>query len=233
MSTAAFFAYQQNGCWTAETYKYSPHSLATTEIRANRRKYTWIYPQAGWVDLGEACGKSECRNTAHVKNTLHQFSEHLLLPCSYPNPVPSLARIHLPVPPLPSHFAPLTVYSFCAALTRLLLQVEPPADDTAGPPNSAPIERWALMQKTPGNGLGSAGGEWFTAPANLREVEAARKKLGVRKEETLIETLAKEGNKFGEFSVHFRTDHRPRFSLAIASCCAFGISGQVGSEDSR
>lgn len=112
--------------------------------------------------------------------------------------MPSLARIHLPVPPLPSHFAPLTVYSFCAALTKLLLQVEPPSSE-AVPPAPPQIERWALMQKTPGNGLGSAGGEWFTASADLREVEAARAKQGLKGSEgTLMASLAAEGNKFGK-----------------------------------
>lgn len=156
--------------------------------------------EAGLVDLGEVGGESQQLSTtcSHPQSTLHLFSEHLLLPCAYPNPVPSLARIHLPVPPLPSHFAPLTVYSFCRALHHLLLQVEAQIDESAPDVPTGTQERWALMQKTPGHGLGTAGGDWFTTAADLREVEAARKKLKLKNGDTLLATLAAGGDKFGE-----------------------------------
>ncbi|KAL1409706.1 hypothetical protein Q8F55_003702 [Vanrija albida] len=129
-------------------------------------------------------------------DTLHNFSEHILSPGSpggYPNPVPSRACIHLPVPPLPSHYPPAPLYTFCAALHQLLLQVEPNADGSS--PLEAPSERWALVQRTPGQGLGAAGGEWYTSPADLREIEAVRAKLKLDK--PLLESLAAEGRKFG------------------------------------
>ncbi len=117
------------------------------------------------------------------------------MPASYPNPIPSLDRFHLPVPPLPSHFAPMHVYSFCRGLHALLLQVEEQIGGTT--PDIKPAERWALMQKTPGHGLGTAGGDWFTAAADLREVEAARKRMGVKNGETLLSNLAAGEKKFG------------------------------------
>ncbi|GMK59476.1 hypothetical protein CspeluHIS016_0800820 [Cutaneotrichosporon spelunceum] len=126
---------------------------------------------------------------------IHLFAEHLLLPASYPNPIPSLDRFHLPVPPLPSHFAPMAVYTFCRGLHALLLQVEEQIDGTAV--DVKPTERWALMQKTPGHGLGTAGGDWFTSAADLREVEAARKRLNVKNGETLLSNLAAGDKKFG------------------------------------
>lgn len=129
--------------------------------------------------------------------TLHLFSKHLLLPGGYPNPVPSLARIHLPTPPLPSHFPTVAIYVFCAALHQLLLQVEPLADGTSSLESTAPLERWTLMQKTPGNGLGHASGEWFTASADLREIEDAREKMRLPDDKTLLQTLAATGGKFG------------------------------------
>ncbi|BEJ18218.1 hypothetical protein CspHIS471_0704950 [Cutaneotrichosporon sp. HIS471] len=126
---------------------------------------------------------------------IHLFAEHLLLPASYPNPIPSLDRFHLPVPPLPSHFSPMAVYTFCRGLYALLLQVE---EQIGGSTTDVkPAERWALMQKTPGHGLGTAGGDWFTAVADLREVEAARKRLGIKNGETLLSNLAAGDKKFG------------------------------------
>lgn len=128
---------------------------------------------------------------------MHLFTEHLLAPSSYPNPVPSLSRIHLPVPPLPAHFPPMTLYSFCTALHQILLQVEPLEDGSSPLDFKQTQERWALMQKTPGNGVGTLSGEWFTASVDLREVEAAKKKVKLEPGRTLLETLAESGQKFG------------------------------------
>jgi len=94
------------------------------------------------------------------------------------------------------------MYSFCAALRDLLLQVEPLSDGTSRLESPQQLERWALMQKTPGpgNGLGTAGGDWFTSAVNLREVETARKNAKLKNGQTLLQALA-EGNKFGEYEL--------------------------------
>nr|XP_031862788.1 uncharacterized protein CI109_001800 [Kwoniella shandongensis]KAA5529860.1 hypothetical protein CI109_001800 [Kwoniella shandongensis] len=110
---------------------------------------------------------------------IHLFSENLLVPCQYPNPVPSRAQFHLPVPPLPPHFPSHGIYDFCAALHSLLLEVEP-----KGSASGFSAERWALVQKTP------QGGEWFTSAVDPREVE---KKKG---EGSLLETMAASGTQF-------------------------------------
>lgn len=91
----------------------------------------------------------------------------------------------------------MTLYSFCTALHQILLQVEPLDDGTSPLDLSQTQERWALMQKTPGNGVGTLSGEWFTTSVDLREVENAKKKIKVEPGKTLLETLAQGGQKFG------------------------------------
>lgn len=131
-----------------------------------------------------------------VQDLLHVFSQNLLVPCAYPNPVPSLSQFHLPVPPLPSHYPPLVIYTFCASLHSLLLSIEP---DGSGAGVDA--ERWALMQRTPG----SSGGDWFTSSVDIRSIGDALEKENVKQESddekgTLLERWAATGDKFGMFS---------------------------------
>ena len=125
---------------------------------------------------------------------------NLLVPCAYPNPMPSLAQIHLPVPPLPSQFPPHIIYNFCVSLHSLMLQVEPGFEVGARAGPSA--ERWALMQRTPGNSqAGPNGGEWFTASVDMRSAERAYDKLreeGGEVSGSLLETLAARGDRFGK-----------------------------------
>lgn len=133
------------------------------------------------------------------QGVVHVFSENLLVPCSYPNPMPSLAQFHFPIPPLPSHYPPHIIYNFCASLHSLMLQIEPPSEALAQPVG----ERWTLMQKTPSNGsAGQVGGEWFTASVDMRAAAVAKQKLGkdvdVETSGSLLEALAMQGDKFGE-----------------------------------
>ncbi|OCF54114.1 hypothetical protein L486_08308 [Kwoniella mangroviensis CBS 10435] len=113
-------------------------------------------------------------------DTIHLFSENLLVPCQYPNPVPARAQFHLPVPPLPSHFPPHIIYNFCASMHSLLLEIEP-----KGGHDGVSIERWALTQKTP------QAGEWFTSAVDSREVQKRKGKDG-----DLLESLAAKGDSF-------------------------------------
>jgi hypothetical protein len=103
----------------------------------------------------------------------------------------------------------MAIYLFCAALRELLLQVEPLSDGVSRIETTQPLERWALMQKTPGNGLGTAGGEWFTSAVDLRELEAARKSAKIKNGQTLLSSLA-QGSKFGELRMPMVTNSRPR-----------------------
>ncbi|KAL7423983.1 hypothetical protein Q5752_001568 [Cryptotrichosporon argae] len=150
----------------------------------------WLPPSFEEVDentLGHLLRQADL-TWERLVDTLHVFSENLLLPCSYPNPFPSLARVRLPAPPLPSHFPPLHVYTFCAALHPLVLGLEPgrPAVDLARAP-----ERWALVQKTPPSG--ASGGEWFTSAADLGAVEKAERVDGPG----LLGRLAAASDKLG------------------------------------
>nr|XP_019042668.1 hypothetical protein I302_08372 [Kwoniella bestiolae CBS 10118]OCF21598.1 hypothetical protein I302_08372 [Kwoniella bestiolae CBS 10118] len=111
---------------------------------------------------------------------IHLFSENLLVPCQYPNPVPARAQFHLPMPPLPSHFRPHIIYNFCASMHSLLLEIEPRVGN-----DGVFVERWALMQKTP------QAGEWFTSAVDVREVQ---KRKG--EESNLLESMAERGDAF-------------------------------------
>ncbi|WWC61106.1 uncharacterized protein I303_103684 [Kwoniella dejecticola CBS 10117] len=121
---------------------------------------------------------------ADVQDIIHIFSENLLAPVLYPNPVPARSQFHLPVPPLPPHFPSHAIYNFCASLHSLLLEIEPHGGEAG-----LVAERWGLMQKTP------QGGEWFTGAADAREVE---KRKGKESSEHLLEKLAESGVAFGE-----------------------------------
>ncbi|KAK8869797.1 hypothetical protein IAR55_000365 [Kwoniella newhampshirensis] len=119
--------------------------------------------------------------------------------------VPSRAQFHLPVPPLPPHFPSHVIYSFCAALHSLLLEVEP-----TGSPSGFSAERWALMQKTP------QGGEWFTSAVDPREVQKTNK------EGTLLETMAASGTQFVTIPSVGSTLFAPTFGPTFDSTYASG-----------
>jgi len=127
---------------------------------------------------------------------LHVFSENLLVPCAYPNPMPSLAQFHLPVPSLPSHYRPHIIYAFCAALHSILLQAEP-GIQRAGVEG----ERWALMQRTAGTGQ-TPGGDWFTAAADMGLAESTWARFsrldGGEDKSSLLEAYGALGDKFGQ-----------------------------------
>ena len=179
------------------------------------------------ISLG--CPSSYVVFGQHIAHTpqgiLHEFSENLLVPCSYPNPMPSLAQCRLPVPPLPSHYPPHAIYNFCASLHSLMLLVEPPSEGLPGQRE----ERWALMQKTPSNGqAGLLGGEWFTAPVDIRAAEKARKRLNKDQDGVqggLLEVFAANGDNFGWWDVRYRLRILTR-SLRTGHCC-FHVSRRV------
>lgn len=131
------------------------------------------------------------------------FSENLLVPCAYPNPMPTLKNFNLPVPPLPSHLPPHVIYNFCASIHSLMRHIAPSNSNFSAAIDqdrlSTKQQRWALMQKTPSS-HGLVGGEWFTASVDLREAESLLKT--VKKEDvenkSLLEILAESGDKFGE-----------------------------------
>lgn len=136
---------------------------------------------------------------ANPQDILHVFAENLLVPCSYPNPMPSLAQFHQPIPPLPAHYRPHVIYNFCLGLYNLMRRIEPGQQPRL---DSRTAERWALMQKVP-NSLSSntSAGEWFSSVVDPRVVEntlGAVKKEGAG-EETLLEHLAARGDKLGEW----------------------------------
>ena len=118
-------------------------------------------------------------------DTLHLFAENLLVPCSYPNPMPSRAHFHAPLPPLPSYFRPHVIYNFCAGLHPLMLQIEP------GRSLDQAVERWALVQRIPQGG----GADWFTAPVDARQAEALLEKLPDAT--SVLEAYAAKGDMFG------------------------------------
>ncbi|WVQ78290.1 hypothetical protein IAT38_000375 [Cryptococcus sp. DSM 104549] len=122
----------------------------------------------GWVL------KQDTLTWEELVDVIHLFSQHLLVPCQYPNPVPVRSAFNLPVPPLPPHFPPHAIYSFCASLHSLLLQLQP-----TGKPRGFDVERWALVQKTP------QAGDWFSGVADSREGEKL-KEPGM----SLVESLA-------------------------------------------
>ena len=130
--------------------------------------------------------------------------------------MPSLAQIHLPVLPLPSHYRPHAIYNFCAALHALLLEIEP-----RNRTDSPSAERWALMQKLPGNASSSNPGEWFTAAADIRMTEDALRKMKKDGKEvlgTLLETFAARGDKFGERDTSTE-DEQSLTTLRIGESC--------------
>lgn len=92
----------------------------------------------------------------------------------------------------------MSIYTFCSALRELLLQVEPVSDGTSRLDIAQPLERWALVQKTPGGGVGTSGGDWFTSSVDLRELEKAKKSAKLNDGQTLLGALAESGGKFGE-----------------------------------
>lgn len=121
------------------------------------------------------------------------------MPCQYPNPFPSLAQIHQPVPALPSHYRPHVIFNFCKALHSLVLQIEP--SSTKLDPTSA--EKWALMQKIPPSSAGHmVQGEWWTSAADMQVSEAILRSLPKSADEdtdgTLLAKFAAKGDRFGE-----------------------------------
>jgi hypothetical protein len=112
--------------------------------------------------------------------TLHVFSKNLLVPCAYPNPFPSLDQFDLPLPPLPSHFPPQKIYTFCQGLYSLLQQIHPGKAYTRS-------ERWGLVQRVPS---AQGAGDWFTSNVDAREVGS--------KGGSLLEELAAHGDRFGK-----------------------------------
>ncbi|ORX39882.1 hypothetical protein BD324DRAFT_615370 [Kockovaella imperatae] len=114
---------------------------------------------------------------------LHIFCENLLVPCSYPNPMPPLERFDHPVPSLSSHYPPHVIYTFCVAIYNLMRRIQPEEHLDTGS-----TTRWGLMQKTPQ-------GEYFSSPADLRVEDAMSRRLNIGT--TVLETLAARGDSFG------------------------------------
>lgn len=141
---------------------------------------------------------AEACKTYH-QDILHLFAENLLVPCSYPNPMPSLAQFHQPIPPLPSHYRPHVIYNFCATLRALMLRIEPESRSRLDPQTA---EKWALVQKLPGamNGTSNAG-EWFSSVVDPRMTEITLASLKKEDENvnSVLEKFASTGDKFGEF----------------------------------
>lgn len=144
--------------------------------------------------LGHAL-KQDDLTWEQLVDVLHLLAKNLLAPCAYPNPLPSLTHFHDPIPPLPSHFDPHDIHSFCATLHAILSQVEPSEATKA-----AHVERWAIMQKIP-VGSGTMGGDWFTSSVDIRQVESILEKLDDGKQfgaaGSLLHRLAASGSRFG------------------------------------
>ncbi|WVQ71703.1 hypothetical protein IAR50_001244 [Cryptococcus sp. DSM 104548] len=100
-------------------------------------------------------------------DTIHLFSENLLVPVQYPNPIPARASFNLPQPPLPQRYPPHAIYNFCASLYDILLKVQPSASG-----GKFDAERWALMQKT------TQGGEWFSGAVDVQEASKLVRREG-------------------------------------------------------
>ncbi|KIR39372.1 hypothetical protein I307_06003 [Cryptococcus deuterogattii 99/473] len=115
------------------------------EEEENTLQYILRQPSLTWEELVD---------------TIHVFSENLLFPVRYPNPIPPRASFNIPPPPLPSHYPPHKIYNFCAALYGLLLDIQPVKDQFS----HFRAERWALVQKT-----SQGGGEWFTGSVDNNE----------------------------------------------------------------
>jgi hypothetical protein len=115
-----------------------------------------------------------------LQSVLHLLSENLLMPGRYPNPFPKLRHLRKPIPPLPSHFPPHPIYTFCSALPALMMSIDPSGPQTE--PEVESLERWALAQRVPS---GQDAGEWFTS-----DVVASNGELT---------PLAAKGDQFGVF----------------------------------
>lgn len=128
--------------------------------------------------MGGARGKSAPQQSWLMgQDVIHVFSENLLFPVRYPNPIPPRASFNIAPPPLPSHYPPHKIYNFCAALYGLLLDVQPAKNQSS----HFRAERWALVQKT-----SQGGGEWFTGSVDHNETA----KPGVSGEQN-VSTLEK------------------------------------------
>ncbi|OXG91217.1 hypothetical protein C345_01199 [Cryptococcus neoformans A2-102-5] len=132
------------------------------EEEENTLQYILRQPSLTWEELVDV---------------IHVFSENLLFPVRYPNPIPPRASFNIAPPPLPSHYPPHKIYNFCAALYGLLLDIQPAKDQSS----HFRAERWALVQKT-----SQGGGEWFTGSVDHNETA----KPGVSGEQN-VSTLEK------------------------------------------
>ncbi|ODN83159.1 hypothetical protein L202_01356 [Cryptococcus amylolentus CBS 6039] len=119
-------------------------------------------------------------------DTIHRFSENLLVPVQYPNPVPARASFNIPPPPLPQRYPPHAIYSFCASLYDILLNVQPAASG-----GKFDAERWALVQKT------TQGGEWFSGAVDVQEASKLVRREG---HSSLVDALIGE-SRLGHTSV--------------------------------
>nr|ODN88029.1 hypothetical protein L203_03235 [Cryptococcus depauperatus CBS 7841] len=124
-------------------------------------------------------------------DVIHLFSENVLSPVRYPNPVPPRASFNIAPPPLPSQFPPHAIYNFCGILYSLLLKTEP---ITALSDHFA-AERWALVQHT------SRGVDWFTGAVDFRE---ASKWLQTNKQKHLLKHMVSENQLGGLFCRELR-----------------------------
>lgn len=153
--------------------------------------------------MGNPSRKFVCASQlADRQDTLHIFCKNLLVPCNYPNPLPPTSQFHLPVPTLPSHYPYHPIYSFCAGLHTLMVQIAPP-DASA----SSDTERWGLVQKVPNqSSMTVDNGDWFTAGVDPREVGSLLDKLRksqareFKPDESLLARLASTGDRLGESS---------------------------------
>lgn len=137
-------------------------------------------------------------NISHPQDLLHTLSKNLLAPCAYPVPFPAREHIHQPIPPLASHQPPHGIYNFCASLRDIVLAIEP-----GGVPEGG-AEKWALMFKGPvaKGERAPIMGEWWTSVVDHRAGRDVLAKVKGEKEDDrgLLEILAEDGDKFGEFS---------------------------------